>query len=148
MTGASGEHGWYWAGRGDGTRECFDIDDPAGTETTGLSVPLPSDESTGESTESSADEITMSSIVVADGAHFDGFEVTDPKDPAPGGGDTRIMEVIQRGDNVEFADALGPIHKGASAMIGRPWTSSRTEPRTSHRTMTLTLRMKTRTSSS
>ena len=54
----------------------------------------------------------MSSIVVADGAHFDGFEVTDSEaTPAPGGGDTRIMEVIQRGDNVEFADALRPIHK-------------------------------------
>ena len=49
---------------------------------------------------------------MADGAHFDGFEVTDSEaTPAPGDGDTRIMEVIQRGDNVEFADALGPIHK-------------------------------------
>ena len=70
------------------------------------------DESTGENTESSADEITMSSIVVEEAGQFDGFEVTDSEaTPAPGGGDTRIMEVIQRGDNLELADALGPIHK-------------------------------------
>ena len=91
-----------------------DVDDPAtGTsKRRGFPSLFRRDENTGESTESCADEITMSSIVVADGAHFDGFEVTDSEaTPAPGSGDTRIMEVIQRGDNVEFADALGPIHK-------------------------------------
>ena len=72
----------------------------------------------------------MSSIVVADGAHFDGFEVTDSEaTPAPGSGDTRIMEVISVATMLNSRMRLGQSTKRASVMIGRPSISNRTEPR-------------------
>ena len=67
-----------------------------------------SDETTGVDDE----EVTMSSVLVESIAQTEASDFTDPEGtPTPGGGDTRIMEVIQRGDGVELGAAKGPIHK-------------------------------------
>ena len=70
------------------------------------------DDPSGEPTSPDDEEVTMSSLVADEAGHLLSFDITDSDGtPTPGDGDTRIMEVIQRGDGMGFADAQGAIHR-------------------------------------
>jgi len=70
------------------------------------------DDPSVEPTAPDEEEVTMSSIVVDEDDQPMSFDSTDSEGtPTPGGGDTRIMEVIQRGGSVGLTEAQGPIHR-------------------------------------
>jgi tetratricopeptide (TPR) repeat protein len=79
------------------------------------------DEATGELTDGEDDEVTMSSMMTGDGQSESVSMLTDPDlTPIPGFGDTKIMEVITRGDVLVMSPVDGPIHRGT----GRPLSST------------------------
>ncbi|MEC9390486.1 MAG: hypothetical protein VX944_10470 [Myxococcota bacterium] len=70
------------------------------------------DENTGETTAGTAGEVTMSSVSVAEDDGMFSGGATDPEStPYPGAGDTRIMQVISRGDGVAVHPVDGAIHR-------------------------------------
>ncbi len=69
-------------------------------------------EAPAETTEVTADEVTMSSLIVDEDGCTDGLEITDTEATSgTEGGDTKIMEVIQRDGQLSLSEVSGRIHK-------------------------------------
>jgi hypothetical protein len=75
------------------------------------------DENTGEITAPDDDEVTVASMSVNIGDREAGLgDAGSDLMPMPGSGDTRIMEVIPRGDRVQVKPFDGPLHRGRSSV--------------------------------